>query len=125
MAGSVKWFVYTDNNSNIFALKADESNVEAVMGATGDYAAANSAIRYAMPSNLSPRMALYANADRTRTIKIPVLTAAAYNSLLADTPTITDPIGGTDDLNLIQQIPERVTTLPQAADTGLNDGDAT
>lgn len=125
MAGSVKWFVYTDNNANIFALKADESNVEAVMGTTGDYIAASSAIRYALPSNLSPRYAVYGNVDRTRTIKIPVLTAAAYNSLLVDTPTITDPIGGVDALNLIQQIPERVTVLPQAGDTGLIDGDLT
>ncbi len=125
MAGSVKWFLYTSNDVNVFALKADESNVEAIMGTAGDYAVGSGAVRYAMPSNLSPRYAVYGNADRTRTIKIPVLTAAVYNSLLLDTPTITDPIAGVGDLTLIQQIPERITVLPQAADTGLNDGDAT
>lgn len=125
MAGSVKWFVYTDDFGNVFALKADESNVEAIMGTTGDFAVDTAAIRYTMPTNLNPRYALYGNATRTRTIKVPVLQAATYESLLVDTPTITDPIAGTGDLTLIQLIPEKITVLPQAGDTGLTDGDAT
>jgi len=126
MAGSVKWFVYTANDDNTFAIKADESNVEAVMGGgTGDYVTGSSALIYAMPSNLSPRYALYANDARTRTIKIPVLDAATFTGLPADQSVITDPIAGEGVLTLIQLIPERITVLPQAGDTGLTDGDAT
>lgn len=124
MAGSIKWFLYADDGDTVYALKADESNVEALMGSTNDYLA-DSGIRFALPSNLKPRTAVYANAARTRTIRIPVLTTTVFAALPTDHATITDPIAGTGNLSLIQLIPERITLLPSGDDTGLTDGDAT
>lgn len=122
MAGSLKWFVYTTDAGEDFAIKLDESNTEAVNGGTQDYVTALSII-YAIPRNLKPRYALYVNADETRQIKCVALTSTIYNGLAAATPTITDPIGG-GTLTLKRIRPE-IISLPFAADTGLTDGDAT
>lgn len=124
MAGSIKYFEYTLDNGDIFALAADESNVEAVMGSAGDYDA-ESTVEYHLPANVTPRYGVYSNPAKTRNIRIPVLTAAAYNTLQADTPTITDPIAGTGTLTLTRKTPEVIRLLPIAEDTGLTDGDAT
>lgn len=124
MAGSNKYFVYTTDLGDDFALLADESNTEAVNGATGDYDA-TSTTQYMIPKNIVPRSGTYSNADGTRQIRCYVLTQADYNTLQADTPTITDPIAGTGNLTLVRKTPERIRMLPIAADTGLTDGDAT
>jgi hypothetical protein len=124
MAGSKKWFEYTTDTSDIFAISLDESNTEAVNGAEGDYDGDSTAI-YALPRNVSPRYAVYANSDRTRVIRCCVLTQAAFNTVQTNTPTITDPIAGTGNLSLIRKEPERIRLLPIAEDTGLTDGDPT
>jgi len=123
MAGSNKWFVYTTDDGTDFALYADESNTEAVNGATQDYVP-SVAIRYALPKNVRPRRAVYANAAGTRTITCFALTPTIYNGIPTSVSSITDPIdGGT--LGLIRIRPEIITRLPFAGDTGLDDGDAT
>lgn len=125
MAGSKKYFIYTTDDGTAFGLLADESNVEAVMeGSAGDYTASNDE-KYLVPSNLKPRCAVYSSTSGTRKIKIPVLTRAKYDSLPTDVPTITDPVAGTGTLMLTQMIPERITLMPMAGDTGLTDGDDT
>ncbi len=123
MSGSNKWFVYTTDDGTDFALYADESNTEAVNGATQDFVAAV-AIKYALPKNVRPRTAVYASADGTRTIKAYVLTQTIYNGIPAGVSSITDPIGG-GTLGLVRIRPEVITRLPFAGDTGLVDGDAT
>lgn len=123
MAGSLKWFIYTTDAGETFALKGDESNIEAVMGTAGDYLATTT-VQNALPKNVKVRRAFYSNGDRSRTISIPVLTQAAYNTIVADHPTITDPIAGSGSLTLIRKTPEMIS-LPFNVDTGLNDGDAT
>lgn len=124
MAGSKKWFVYTTDQGDDFALQADESNTEAVNGSTQDYVATLD-IRYALPSNIKPRAAVYSNAAGTRTIRCYALTQTIYNGIIENAQTITDPIAGTGTLSLIRLEPETVKLLPVAADTGLDDGDAT
>ena len=121
MAGSLKWFVYTTDAGTDFALYRDESNLEAVNGATGDYAASETIVN-ALPRNIRPRVLVYENTAGTVRREIPALTTTIYN---AATPaaTITDQVSG-DTLALVRKVGE-VIRLPKAADTGLTDGDAT
>jgi hypothetical protein len=123
MAGSNKWFIYTTDDGTDFALFADESNTEAINGATQDFVP-GVAIKYALPKNVRPRRAVYSNAAGTRTITCFVLTQTIYNGVPANASSITDPIdGGT--LGLVRIRPEIITRLPFAGDTGLTDGDDT
>lgn len=124
MAGSKKWFVYTTDSGDDFALLADESNTEAVNAGTQDYVDGVS-IQYSLPGNVKPRAAVYQSTNGDRTIRCYCLTQTIYNGVLAGTPTITDPIAGTGTLTLIRLEPERITLLPIAVDTGITDGDAT
>lgn len=124
MAGSKKYFVYTTDEGDDFALLADESNTEAVNGGTQDYAD-GVAITYELPRNIKPRRAIYANANKTRKVTCYALTSAIYTGIPAGAPTITDPIAGTGTLSLVSLIPESMKRLPISIDTGLNDGDAT
>lgn len=123
MAGSNKWFVYTTDDGTDFAIQQDESNTEAINGATKDYVA-GVAIRYALPRNVRPRRAYYRSPDGFRTITAVALTQTIYNGLTGDATSINDPI---DDgiLRLVRIRPEIITRLPFANDTGLIDGDET
>lgn len=123
MAGSLKWFVYTDDNGVIYALFADESNVEAIMGATGDYTGTPPLVD-AVPRNVRPRYASYGTTDAMRVINIPVLTPAAYTALPAAHPTIPDPLTPAQTLVLLRIRPE-IRRLPIPNDTAQQDGDIT
>lgn len=123
MAGSLKWFVYTTDLGDDYALKLDESNTEAVNGGTQDFLNDGTVV-YALPRNLVPRKAFYSNADGSRVISCVCLTEAIYDGVPTNLRSITDPIAGTGTLNLVRVRPERIT-LPFGNDTGLNDGDAT
>jgi hypothetical protein len=120
MAGSNKWFTYTSNDGTDWALKADESNVEGIMGSVGSGAPAGQL--YKPPRNLRPRFAVFGNAAGTRQIKVPVLTETVYNALSAE-DTIPDGVAGTGTLNFIRKRPELIFDSPTAFDTGLTDGD--
>lgn len=122
MAGSLKWFLYTTDNGETYALKADESNVEAVNGAIQDFLN-NTEVIFAVPRNVKPRYALYTSADESRQIKCVALTTTIYNGIPENVPTITDPIGG-GTLTLKRIRPE-VISLPFGKDTGIKDGDDT
>lgn len=122
MAGSLKWFQYTDDNGVIYALFADESNVEAV-NSDGDYTGSPPLVD-AVPRNVQVRRAVYGSTDGTRVISIPVLTSERLSTLSASVPTITDPITPANTLTLLRIRPE-IRRLPIPNDTGLQDGDAT
>jgi hypothetical protein len=124
MAGSKKYFVYTTDAGEDFALLSDESNTEAVNAGTQDYAD-GVVITYEIPKNLRPRFAEYVNAAGTRRIRCYALTQAVYNGIPIGANTIPDPIAGVGTLALRRLEPERLKRLPIALDTGLNDGDAT
>lgn len=124
MAGSKKWFVYTADDGTDFAISLDESNTEAVNGATQDYVA-GTAFKYSVPKNLRPRTAVYSNTAGTRTIRCVCLTQAIYEGVPANATSIADPIaGGSATLSLVRIRPEVISPLPFAGDTGLDDGDA-
>lgn len=122
MAGSLKFFPYITDLGDSFGLFADESNMEAVGAA--DYTG-TPLIEYQLPRNIRPRYAVYSNAAKTRNISVPIQTQADYNGLAAAHPTIDDPIDGGETLTLTRRVPERMRQMPIAADTGLDDGDAT
>lgn len=124
MAGSRKWFVYTDDKGSNFAIQLDESNTEAVNGGTQDFVA-GLALTDALPRNIKPRKIFYSNLLRTRTISAIALTPTIYQAVLnGSANSIADPIaGGAATLGLSRASGER-RTLPIPNDTGLDDGDA-
>lgn len=124
MAGSKKYFAYTTNAGDVYALLADESNTEAVNGSANDLLA-NATVKYWLPRNVRPRAAVYGNTAGTRTIRCYCLTGTIFNDVQSVTPSITDPIAGSGSLNLIRLEPERIRLLPVGEDSGLNDGDDT
>jgi hypothetical protein len=119
MAGSNRTFGYTSDAGNVYLITADESNTEAVNGATSVASAAALAAQIGVPRNIKPRVARYSNATRTRTLRIVVVTQAIFNALPA---TIPDPLeAGT--LTLRGSTGER-RRIYAVSDTGLTDGDA-
>lgn len=125
MAGSRKWFVYTTDSGSDFAIQLDESNTEAVNGATQDLVEGIN-ITFALPRNVKPRCVYYSNTNNTRTIKCVALTQTIYNGLVAgNVASIPDPINPEGpDLILKRTLGEKVSR-PYANDTGIIDGDAT
>lgn len=118
MAGSMKWFVYTTDAGQTYAIYRDESNLELV-NTGGDYGTGSTETD-ALPRNITPRYARYRSTDGTVSRNIVALTTAA---LTAAPATITDAVSGLT-LNLQGRNGER-KRLPIAADTGLTDSDAT
>lgn len=119
MSGSKKWFVYQTDDGENFAVLRDESNTEAVNGATGDFTS-TSAVIYSIPKNVKPRYVVYRSADKTITRKCVALTQSL---LLAAPVTIVD---GPTGLTLTRKNRKAETIkLPYPEDTGLDDGDAT
>lgn len=125
MAGSIKWFVYTSDAGDDYAIRLDESNTEAINGGTQDYVP-GLAFTDALPRNITPRAFYYTNIERTRRIRCVALTKAIYDGIIAGAVnSISDPIaGGAATLGLIEARGER-KILPIPIDTGLNDGDPT
>lgn len=116
MAGSMRWFTYTADSGDTFALFADESNTENANPGAG---IVGPAIIYSIPRNLKPRYAVYQSADGRVTRKCYCLTVAA---LAAVPGGFTDTVSG-EDLTLRYTRGEAVRR-PQLVDSGLNDGDA-
>jgi len=122
MAGSLKWFPYTDDFGTSYAINLDESNTEAVNGAI-DYTGTPPLID-AVPRNVRPRSLYYGTTDGLRTIRVTALTPAIYAAAPVNSPTIDDPITAGITLVLQRLVPER-RRLPIPNDTGLQDGDIT
>jgi hypothetical protein len=124
MAGSIKYFVYTDDRGNDWAILRDESLTEVINGGTQDYADATpGTIVYKVPPNLRPRTLRYVSADGLVSRRIVALTSTIYAGAQVAVPSFVDTVSG-KTLAFREQIGERLIT-PFAADTGLTDGDAT
>ena len=121
MAGSLRWFTYQSDDGSEWALFGDESNIESANGSGAPGAPANQ--NYKPPSNLKVRYAVYGNQSGTRSIRVPILTIAEYNSLDGQNSIIDqiDPASGR--LNLIRKRPEVISPTPTIFDTGIDDGD--
>lgn len=122
MAGSIKWFEYTDDEGATWAVQMDESNGEAV-GNT-DYTDTSTATMQ-LPRNCNPRYARYVNAAGTIARNIIVTAATANAGTLPSTIDVLDALGSTVTLVLKQFVGERMTRIPTSPDTGLIDGDDT
>ncbi len=116
MSGSQKWFSYTTNSGDNFAVFADESNAE-LAGASIDISGGASLV-YALPRNVKPRYARYQDATGTIVRKALVSTVAGV-----PTTPIIDPVSGAS-LDLVAIVGEK-TRIVTGADTGIIDGDAT
>lgn len=123
MAGSLKWFEYSAESGDVFAIFMDESNGEAV--SNPDYTDASAAI-YAIPRNLIARYARYVSDDGLYTRKIPVCATGQSTTTLP--ATISASISGSATavtLRIRDFNGERFKSIPVAADTSQTDGDAT
>ncbi len=124
MAGSLKFFVYTDSFGQDWALWRDESNTEAVNAGTQDYAPGTPAsVRYVLPRNVKPRYLRYVSTDGLVTRKVVALTEAILSGAPASVPTFVDSVSG-KTMEFKEAVGERIV-VPYAGDTGLTDGDAT
>lgn len=123
MAGSIKYFVYTDNAGNDWALKRDESNTEAVNGGTQDYpdAAVTPPPQFEIPRNVTPRYARYVSADTTVSRTIVCLTQTIANGLAANVGSFTDVVSG--KVVFLKEVVGERKVNPMGIDTGLTDGD--
>lgn len=115
MVGSRKYFSYTTDAGDVFALSADESNVELAGG--GVDLTGGASTLYELPRNVKPRYARYRSADG-------LIVRKAYLSSAGAVPTtpIIDPSSGVS-LDLSSIVAEEIT-FPTGVDTGLIDGDA-
>jgi len=123
MSGSLKWFEYTAESGDVFAINMDESNGEAV--SNPDYTDASDAI-YAIPRNLISRKARYVSNDGLYTRTIPICSTGQSTSTLPSTIAIFT-LGSTvaTTLSIRDFTGERFRSIPVAADTAITDGDAT
>lgn len=123
MAGSIKYFVYTDDRGNDWALKRDESNLEQLNAGTQDYPNTGSTITDELPRNITPRYVRYVSDDGNVARNIIALTPTIFAGAATNKPTISDAVSGLT-LSIKSQKGEQ-RRLPFGPDTGLQDGDAT
>lgn len=118
MAGSLKFFTYTADDGETFALFRDESNIEAAN--SGGAILITTAVKYKVPSNLRPRTAVFVDLTGRIRRDVVILNPTAY-AALTQASTIVDQVSG-ETLRLKKLKGEEVT-LPTLNDTALNDGD--
>jgi len=124
MAGSKRWFRYTTDLGQTFAINLDESNTEAVNGAAADVPAAAARPVYNRPAGLKPRRFVYTNASGTRSLTVTVLTPAIYAANPPVPASIVDTLPeASGNLIFERRIPETTRGI-RWGDTGLTGGDA-
>jgi hypothetical protein len=116
----MKWFVYTTNNGQDFALWAAESNTEIINAGTQDFPN-NGSILYALPRNIYPRRVSLRSADGLIRRSIVALHPDIFANTFANRD-YTDALTGRT-LYLVGRVGEEIR-VPVGVDTGLNDGDA-
>lgn len=119
MAGSKKWFIYTTDEGEDYALERDESNTEAVNAGTQDYPAGGTVLD-SLPGNVRPRVAVFRSLDRTVQREIVCLTQTIFAALVAGS-SFTDPVSGKVVYLSLKRGQWR--RIPIGQDTGLDDGD--
>lgn len=122
MAGSIKTFEYTTNGGDVFAIRMDESNGEAV--GNQDYTDASTA-QFFLPRNIEARYATYGSSDALYTKRIVLTDPAASTATLPATISVQDGNGGSVTLSLTSITGERAKVIPRPEDTAILDGDPT
>lgn len=121
--GSQRSFAYTDDGGNVFAIRADESNVELVNNTNGTFAPAGST---SPPKDLRLRYVLLRGSNGS-TKKVPVLSPTIYNDITISQSFAAPAVGEENPTGtafvVVQKIPERILRRPVSIDTGKNDGD--
>lgn len=124
MSGSIKWFRYTTDDGDTFALRMDESNGELVGNA--DFVAADDdVIIYALPRNVRPRTALYRSSDGRVQRRIAVSSNTASISTLTSSFVVPASDGNPAFTMQLQSFRGEEIRRISSVDTGLDDADAT
>lgn len=124
MAGSIKWFKYTTDSGDDFAIKMDESNGELV--GNPDFGPADQdSIIYALPRNVRPRAALYRSNDGTVSRRIVVCSATATVATIPTSFVVPAQDGNPAQVLQLQRFKGEEIGRISSVDTGLTDGDAT
>lgn len=126
MAYSRRWFRYSDDSGNDFAIQADESNVELINDVAST--AANVNALNPLPKGIRPRSVYLQNPDGTIARKIPVLTQAQYAALNvgANYTLLANAFHGVQadtPVQIRRKDPELERRQPFTGDTQLIDGD--
>jgi len=116
MAGSLRWFVYTSDNGQDYAILADKTNIAAV-NASGAAAPASLPVA-AVPRNITPRYALYSDSTGNIKRKVPLLKPSDVQALTS-TSSFT-PSGETATVRL-SYLRGESNRLPKLADTARTD----
>lgn len=121
--GSQRSFAYTDDGGTVYAIRADESNVELINGTSSAFAPAGST---SPPKDLKIRYVVLRGANSS-TKKVPVLSPTIYNGISISqafaAPSIGEENPANTEFRVVQKIPERILRRPVSIDTGKNDGD--
>ena len=120
--GSQRGFAYTSDGGVIYAIRADESNVE-LMNATSSIPPVGSV---GLPRDLRLRFVKLV-ASNGSTKKVPIMTVAGYNLIqVGDTvaaPTVGEENPAATAFVVLQKVPERILRRVTSIDTGKIDGD--
>lgn len=121
--GSQRTFAYTDDGGTVYAIRADESNVELINSTSTSFAPAGST---SPPKDMKIRM-VKLRGSNSSTKDVPVLSPTIYNDLSIGqsftVPTVGEENPSGTTFVVTQKIPERILRRPVSIDTGKNDGD--
>lgn len=113
MSGSVRYYNYTTDGGVTYAILADKSNIGAV-NPSGASAPGTLPVA-AVPRNITPRYALFADTSGTIRRRVVLLTPADVAAL---TPTLAFTPQGETATVTVTSIHGETTRLPKLADTG-------
>lgn len=121
---SMRWYPYTADNGDVYAVKRDESNTELVSSTADDKVVTAGMVP--LPRGIRPRSVVVSAAITGQQKECVLLTQAEYAALsVGDTfiGTGNDGVAVATVYTLIRKNPELIRRQPVSFDTGINDGD--